>query len=261
MKLVIVKWLDARGVGDEWDVMNEEAKGQRPPVHIESAGWLFEDAPGYVVIVPHVGKLKGHKHPQGCGHMTIPKASILSMKKLVVMEEPTVRPEFSIEPESDEEAEYAMEPMPIDPNSDWLVDYAGLLWPDDVKEFTAAYREIQRRVEVGRLQQRVVVSRLNSPGATGPAFRRFCYGPSVCRPETGPKEVKPPLGWVVPLAVSKWPADALEHTSKLLEIQKRADAGLIREPQVRHMLDPASPATLEQFTRICLGDNSDAGAT
>lgn len=84
MKLVLVKWIDAAGVWEDWEDLDESTKGKNRPAWVDSVGLLFEDTPEYVVIVPHVAELKGQTRPlQGTGAMAIPRRCIISMRELV----------------------------------------------------------------------------------------------------------------------------------------------------------------------------------
>ncbi len=81
MKLVLVKWVDSFGASSEWEVI----ENPRPkPLVCQSVGWLAYDGNDCKLIVPHLSAADhADARQQGCGDMTIPAISILSIQELV----------------------------------------------------------------------------------------------------------------------------------------------------------------------------------
>lgn len=81
MKLVLVEWVDSHsGVG--WQRISEIA-GNSEPVRCRSVGWLVSDTKESKTLVPHIsGDVDSGIIPYGCGDLTIPAASITSIKTI-----------------------------------------------------------------------------------------------------------------------------------------------------------------------------------
>ena len=81
MRLVLIEWQDSLGCSTEWQPL-----GNCVPVVLacKSVGWLVHNGKDCKVVVPHIS---ADRHPnakdQGCGDMTIPSRSILSMITLL----------------------------------------------------------------------------------------------------------------------------------------------------------------------------------
>ncbi len=81
MKLKLIEWADAFGVGPSWSPL-DAIKGGVEQLVIVSVGYeVYRDAT-LVVLVPHVTKETKHCVPQGCGEMTIPISAILKEQTL-----------------------------------------------------------------------------------------------------------------------------------------------------------------------------------
>ena len=77
MRLVLVDWIDSRGVGTDWEFFTDPLTTKPKPCYIKSVGWLAHEDDECVVVIPHVADDK-----QGCGDMTIPKIAIKRMSDL-----------------------------------------------------------------------------------------------------------------------------------------------------------------------------------
>ena len=85
MKLVYIKWIDAFGVGAEWQPI-EEMLGDAP-MECESVGWIAKETKNYILIVPHIhGAVtvgaNRRSEESGWGDMAIPQKAILERKDL-----------------------------------------------------------------------------------------------------------------------------------------------------------------------------------
>ena len=78
MKLVLVEWIDSRGVGQHW---SQIANLSEKPCKMKSVGWLVKDTKKYICIAPHVGFEKDNDN-QCCGEMYIPKKCIKNILKI-----------------------------------------------------------------------------------------------------------------------------------------------------------------------------------
>jgi hypothetical protein len=74
MKIVKVKWVDSKGVTPEWE-FKDELKPLKP-CRCVSVGFLIKETKTYITVAQSVG------NDQVVGRMTIPKCSILKIKKL-----------------------------------------------------------------------------------------------------------------------------------------------------------------------------------
>lgn len=83
MKLVLIDWVDSRGVNTNWHHLTDFPKDNI--CNMKSVGWLLHDDDGSVCIVPHVG-VEDSGDNQGCGEMNIPKACITKLTVLAVGE-------------------------------------------------------------------------------------------------------------------------------------------------------------------------------
>ena len=80
MKLVLIEWLDSFGCSSEWQKLEVD---KPKPLLCQSVGWLLHDGDDCKVIVPHVTKDQDRNiDPQGCGDMTIPTKSVMSIFEL-----------------------------------------------------------------------------------------------------------------------------------------------------------------------------------
>lgn len=77
MRLVLVEWVDSRGVSQGWEELDDMKK--REFCVVRSAGWLFQNTDEFIQIVPHMGT----NPDQGCGDMVIPRSAVLSVTDLV----------------------------------------------------------------------------------------------------------------------------------------------------------------------------------
>ena len=80
MEMVLVEWVDARGVGTDWKPVSEMREGL---CSAHSLGFLVHETDDYVVILPHLLD-EGANPDQGVGEMNIPKKAV---KRLVVLKE------------------------------------------------------------------------------------------------------------------------------------------------------------------------------
>lgn len=85
MKLVYIKWIDAFGVGADWEPIEDMLEDS--PMECESVGWIAKETEHYILIVPHIhGAVvvgaNRRSEESGCGDMAIPKKAILERKEL-----------------------------------------------------------------------------------------------------------------------------------------------------------------------------------
>ncbi len=84
MKLVLVEWVDAKGVGQEWaDIVDPIPDPS--PCRNRSVGWLAHKDDESLVIIPHLAQLDGDRE-QGCGDMTIPIGCVVQVTELGLVE-------------------------------------------------------------------------------------------------------------------------------------------------------------------------------
>lgn len=77
MDLIYVEWIDARGVGGDW----QELVDMKSVYCVcKSVGWLIKEDDDMIHICPHLGD----EPEQGCGDMVIPKISVKKRVKLSV---------------------------------------------------------------------------------------------------------------------------------------------------------------------------------
>lgn len=76
VRLVLVEWLDSYGCSSDWQSLDNVSV---QVMTCRSVGWLLHEDDRYKVIVPHISDATR----QGCGDMTIPSASIVSLRDLV----------------------------------------------------------------------------------------------------------------------------------------------------------------------------------
>jgi len=80
MNLVLIEWLDSFGCSSDWQALEVD---NFKPLVCRSVGWLLHDGDDCKVVVPHVTEvINGSVSKQGCGDMTIPTKSIISISKL-----------------------------------------------------------------------------------------------------------------------------------------------------------------------------------
>ena len=80
LRLVLIEWVDSYGASSDWDFIENP---QPKPLVCRSAGWLAYDGEDCKLIVPHLSS-STHEDckPQGCGDMTIPSRSVVSITEL-----------------------------------------------------------------------------------------------------------------------------------------------------------------------------------
>ena len=81
MKLVLIEWVESFGCSSKWEELSDDCKPE--PILCRSVGWLFRDTEDCKVIVPHIANVSDGGLQQGCGEMTIPTKSILSILDIV----------------------------------------------------------------------------------------------------------------------------------------------------------------------------------
>lgn len=77
MDIVLVEWVDARGVSQDWVPISEMTHGV---CTMRSVGWLAKKTAENLIIVPHMGD----DPAVACGEMYIPRKAV---KRLVVLKE------------------------------------------------------------------------------------------------------------------------------------------------------------------------------
>ncbi len=76
MRLVMIEWQDSFGCSATWQPIDSP---KPKPLLCRSVGWLSFDGPDCKLVIPHISDAQD----QGCGDMTIPTASIVSIVDLV----------------------------------------------------------------------------------------------------------------------------------------------------------------------------------
>ena len=84
MRLVHVRWIDARGAHSEWQELEDLREG-RPCLCI-SVGYVLADDKERMHIVPHLCD----RPKQGCGDMVIPKSAIIKITDLAPLGPPEI---------------------------------------------------------------------------------------------------------------------------------------------------------------------------
>ena len=79
---VLVEWEDSYGCSSSWEDLGENESREPEHMRCRSIGWLVRQSKRNVVIVPHLAENERMGIKQGCGDMTIPAASILSLTRL-----------------------------------------------------------------------------------------------------------------------------------------------------------------------------------
>lgn len=81
MKLVLIEWEDALGVGSSWGPLEDLVC---EPIICRSVGWIAAESKRAIVLIPNVhdGDESRNVSQNGCGDMTIPKSAIRRMKRL-----------------------------------------------------------------------------------------------------------------------------------------------------------------------------------
>ena len=77
-----MEWEDSYGCSSSWEDLNESDNREPEHMRCRSIGWLVRQSKRNVVIVPHLAENERMGIKQGCGDMTIPTASILSLTRL-----------------------------------------------------------------------------------------------------------------------------------------------------------------------------------
>ena len=82
MQLVLIEWMDSFGCSPNWQALESDSP---KPLTCRSVGWLLHDGEDCKVVVPHVTEaVNGSVSRQGCGDMTIPTKSIISIKSISI---------------------------------------------------------------------------------------------------------------------------------------------------------------------------------
>ena len=81
MRLVLIEWVDSFGCSSTWEELSEDY--ELKPLLCRSVGWLFRDTEDCKVIIPHIADISNDGSQQGCGDMTIPTKSIVSIVDIV----------------------------------------------------------------------------------------------------------------------------------------------------------------------------------
>ena len=82
-KLYLIKWLDSYMHPSWW----EDRDKIKNPVNMvcASVGWIEKETKDNITILPHISNITDKNYKgQGCGIMTIPKASILERIKIKI---------------------------------------------------------------------------------------------------------------------------------------------------------------------------------
>jgi hypothetical protein len=77
-----IEWEDSYGCSSDWQEIHPEGEPQLMICH--SFGWVIRQNKKCVVIVPHLSQNIHAAPQQGCGDMTIPRASIRRMTRLAI---------------------------------------------------------------------------------------------------------------------------------------------------------------------------------
>lgn len=82
MRIVVVRWIDSRGVGTGWERVHECLAEKILPIH--SFGAVLHEDDQEIVIAAHVGVEtdRGEADWQVCGAMHIPKVAVESVDEL-----------------------------------------------------------------------------------------------------------------------------------------------------------------------------------
>lgn len=81
-KLVLVEWLDSFGCSSNWEDIDDDMKPI--PLTCFSAGYVIYEDNRCITVCPHLAVFEDKR--QGCGDMTIPRASIVSIRSLQKVE-------------------------------------------------------------------------------------------------------------------------------------------------------------------------------
>ena len=76
---VLVRWLDSYGPTGRWLELDEFHAEE---LVASSVGWIIAQNKNAIVLVPHLIDGNERAARQGCGEMTIPRKSILTMHQL-----------------------------------------------------------------------------------------------------------------------------------------------------------------------------------
>lgn len=77
---VLIEWEDSYGCSSAWQEIPEDCKPDT--MTCRSLGWIIARTKRHVVLVPHLAVNGDPSRRQGCGDMTIPTASILSITRI-----------------------------------------------------------------------------------------------------------------------------------------------------------------------------------
>lgn len=77
IRLVLVFWLDARGVTQDWD--EGDFSGPAELCEVQSLGWLTYEDERCIRVTPHMTR---QGDCQGCGSMVIPRVCVQSIVEL-----------------------------------------------------------------------------------------------------------------------------------------------------------------------------------
>lgn len=82
MRLVLIEWQDSLGCSTDWQPL---AHCDPEPLICRSVGWLLHNGKDCKVVVPHISTNENPNiEKQGCGDMSIPAKSVLSIIDLVI---------------------------------------------------------------------------------------------------------------------------------------------------------------------------------
>lgn len=85
-RLVMVEWLDAMGVGQEWEELRSLAR-RTHAIRIRSVGWVVLENSAQLILVPHITRHTNEDERQGCGEMAIPRDSVVFVRDLEAQKE------------------------------------------------------------------------------------------------------------------------------------------------------------------------------
>ena len=78
-RLVLVEWIDSRGVGSRWATLKDIADDEI--CSMRSVGWVLKDDDKQLCVGPHMGVEDDGDH-QVCGEMHIPKVCVTRVVEL-----------------------------------------------------------------------------------------------------------------------------------------------------------------------------------
>lgn len=82
-RLVLIEWQDTVGYEAHWQPLKTEKAGA--PLICKSVGWIIDESPDSVLVVPHVHDADDRLRTEfsGSGHALIPRAAVVSMVDLM----------------------------------------------------------------------------------------------------------------------------------------------------------------------------------